>query len=482
MIVITRRLAKRLKTVFRQALNITSRNENPIVRLAGGPEGLRVRCGNGQAATEFHLEGEQPDETIYVPFELLADIEGGRDVPVEIREHQGRVTASWRDGSVPRLIQCESPEVKSEDWPPTPEHLAENPPRLLRALADAGATTDPDSTRYSLGCIQLRGDHGKVVATDGRQLLVEDGFELPWDGDVLLPTSKVFGSAQLPDDEPVFVGKVEDWLTLRVGPWSFWWWLNTDGRFPEVESHIGKPELATTGLELSESDRRFLVENLGRLPGDEVYNHPITLDVNGAIAVRAEGPNSTSVTELILGGSTASGEPIRLNSNRRYLARAMQLGFDRLHVFGPKSPVLASDDHRQFVWAVLDADSALKPREDAVQIESAKPQVPPPVRRPRPRTKRSTNTTMPQKSDRKPSANDNGHGHAKPASREPDDTQVDAIQQATALRASLREAVAQTSELIRQLKAERKQNKQLRGALASLRRLRDEVPELVGTG
>ena len=171
MIVITRRLAKRLKTVFRQALNITSRGENPIVQLAGGPEGLRIRCGNGQAAAEFHLGGEQPGETIHVPFELLADIEGGRDVPVEIRTHDGRVTASWRDGSVPQLLQYDHPTVRSENWPPTPEHFAENLPRLLRALADAGATTDPDSTRYSLGCIQLRGDRGKVVATDGRQLL-----------------------------------------------------------------------------------------------------------------------------------------------------------------------------------------------------------------------------------------------------------------------------------------------------------------------
>jgi hypothetical protein len=145
MIVITRRLAKRLKTIFRQALNITSRSENPIVQLAGGPHGLRIRCGNGQAAADFHLDGEQPDETIYVPFELLADVEGSRDVPVELREHDARVTASWRDGSVPQLIHCDSPTVCSEDWPPTPVHLAENPPRLLRALADAGATTDPDS-------------------------------------------------------------------------------------------------------------------------------------------------------------------------------------------------------------------------------------------------------------------------------------------------------------------------------------------------
>jgi len=94
LIVITRRLAKRLKTVFRQTLNLNRRGNLPTVQLAAGPDGLRVRCGNGSAAAEFHLEGEQPEQTLYIPLELLADIEGGRDVPVEISSRDGKVTAT----------------------------------------------------------------------------------------------------------------------------------------------------------------------------------------------------------------------------------------------------------------------------------------------------------------------------------------------------------------------------------------------------
>ncbi len=373
MIVITRRLAKRLKTVFRQALDITTRREWPIVQLAGGPQGLRIRCGNGQAAAEFHLEGEQTDETIFVPFELFGDIEGGRDVPVEIQLHDEKVTVSWRDGSVPQLLQYDQPTVRSEHWPPTPEQFTENPPRLLRALADAGATTDPDSSRYALGCIQLRGDHGKVVATDGRQLLVEDGFEFPWDGDVLLPRSRLFGSKQLPEEESVHVGKADDWLTLRVGPWTFCWRLNKDGRFPTVENHIQNPEVAVASVELPPSDRVFLAENLRQMPGDDTLQSPVTLDLNGTVAVRARGQDAENPMEMVLTGATRHGEPIRMMTDRRYLARAAQLGFERIHIFGDKQPMLAADDHRRYVWAVLDARSCIEPTENMTRIESPVP-------------------------------------------------------------------------------------------------------------
>ena len=250
MILITQRLARRLKTVLRQALDMSTRSAGPTIQLSGGSHGLRIRCGNGQSAVEFLLDGEQPDETVYIPFELLAGVEGGREVPVEICSHEQNVTASWQDGSVPQLVQHACPRVLSQDWPPSPKQLAENPPQLLTALADARATTDSESTRYALGCIQLRGDVGKVVATDGRQLLLQAGFTFPWNGDVLLPASKVLGSKQLPADEPVLIGKAEDWLVLRVGPWTFWWQCNNDGRFPDVESHIGRPESAMASMQI----------------------------------------------------------------------------------------------------------------------------------------------------------------------------------------------------------------------------------------
>ena len=372
--IITRRLAGRLKSVFRQALHLPTRGMMPTVELVAGPRGLRVRCGLGTAAAEFRLDGEQPEETAYIPFELLGDVEGRREVPVEVRQHDGRVTATWHDGSIPQMVQHGSPVVMAKDWPPMPEEFVENPPRLIRALADASATTDRESLRYALGCVQLRGDRGSVIATDGRQLLVEDGFTFPWEGELLLPANKLFANKRLCfDDDAVRIGQSDEWLTLRVGPWSLWWQTETEGRFPDVTRQIGRPEMATASFDIPACDRRFLADNLPRLPGDGMLNDPVTIDLNGAVAIRSRAPGQPTATELILNDATRRGEPVRVNTNRRYMNRAVKLGFDRVHVFSPRSPVLACDEHRKYVWALLDPDSAVKPSEDAVRVESTAP-------------------------------------------------------------------------------------------------------------
>jgi len=333
---------------------------------------LPARCGLGPAAAEFRLDGEQPEETAYIPFELLGDVEGRREVPVEVHQRDGRVTAMWRDGSIPQMVQHNSPVVLAKDWPPSPEHFDENPNRLIRALADASATTDPDSLRYALGCVQLRGDCGTVIATDGRQLLVEDGFTFPWEGELLLPANKVFGNKRLCfDDDAVRIGQTDGWLTLCVGPWTFSWQTESEGRFPDVSRQIGRPEMATASFDIPAADRVFLADNLARLPGDATFNNPVTVDLNGAVAIRARGPGQPTAVELVLSHASRHGEPMRVNTNRQYLGRAVKLGFDRVHVFSPRSPVLACDENRKYVWALLDPDAAIQPEENALRIESA---------------------------------------------------------------------------------------------------------------
>ena len=43
--------------------------------------------------------------------------------------------------------------------------------------------------------------------------------------------------------------------------------------------------------------------------------------------------------------------------NRKYLARALKLGFSELCFYGDKVPVACHDERRDFVWATLDAES-----------------------------------------------------------------------------------------------------------------------------
>jgi len=485
LLTITRKLAERLRKTFRQALASHSRSPMPPVEFVGGPQGLRIRCHTREAAAEFRLDGEQPEETILAPWDLLTDTGGGgRERVVELRRENGHVLASWQNGSMPRAVQYDTPAAPDYPWPDSPEQFSENPSELLTALAEATATSDDTSSRYALGCLQLSGPAGKIVATDGRQLLVQRGFNFPWEGELLVPASRVFGSAQLDTDGPVQVGKTDDWFALQAGPWTFWSKIDKDGRFPTVENHIQNPEVAATRVELSQSDRVFLAANLPQMPGDDLPHAPVTLDVNGTVAVRAQGQDADNRMELALTGTTCQGEPVRMVINRAYLTRAARLGFRRLCLFGDKQPMLAADGSRCYVWAVLDARSCVEPAENMTRIESPAPGTVSSVDPPRPRIERSNNNPMPHsstthtdkgtsngtgKAQAAANGNEHGNGHAR---SEPDNGQTSgAIEQVIALRTTLREAAVQATELVRTLKAEKRQTRQLRSALSSLREL-----------
>jgi hypothetical protein len=371
LITITRRLALSLRSVFRRALG-AGRGAGPAVCLAVGPEGLRVRARLGDAAVEYHARGDFVPETLWLPFSFLADCEGRKDEPVQLEaQGEGRVMAQWRDGSVPQLVQYEAVEPPgTEAFPELPQTLTENPSSLLAAMHDAAETADPDSIRYALGCVQLQGTSGRIVATDGRQLLVQSGFAFPWEGEILVSRTKVFASPELSRDLSVAVGKTDDWAVFRSGPWTFWLAINKDGRFPNVESHLPRLATATARCHLSKGDAGFLAQTLPRLPGDGELNGPVTVELNGHVAVRAKAPGQSRPTEVVLRNSTWTGEAVRLNTNRRFLARAVRLGFEQVYCFGPRSPLACQDDWRTYVWALLEPDAAIKPAEDPIRIQS----------------------------------------------------------------------------------------------------------------
>jgi hypothetical protein len=184
--------------------------------------------------------------------------------------------------------------------------------------------------------------------------------------------------------------------------------------------------------------------------------------------IRGKAANQSQPTELILANSSSSGQPIRVNTNRKFLARAIQLGFDRLYIYDPKTPVLCQDDHRHYVWAVLDAESAIGPADDATRIASpladGQPTPSQPKsRRRRTRMPRSRNGASGPAEPREAPQADNGKPQ-RPANR-------DLMAQAKAVRQSLQEALSRTNDLILALKRQEKRHRIVQSTLASLRQL-----------
>lgn len=194
MITISRALARRLRIAFSRGLGITARQPGPAIEFQSDNQELIVRVQNDQIAIEYREPGEHPQKQFAAPFELLRRCEGTKDEPLTL-ERGELIRANWTDAGIPQAAQFDAMEFG--ELPALPEHMASNPACLAEALRDATETADKEATRYALNHLRLRGSDGQIAATDGRQLLVQDGFEFPWDDELLIPANRLLTTSTL---------------------------------------------------------------------------------------------------------------------------------------------------------------------------------------------------------------------------------------------------------------------------------------------
>jgi hypothetical protein len=441
--------------------------------LHAGPDGLRVRAHQPDVAVEYHQPGPRSSDTLGLPGEALDDFEGARDTPVTLEKvGEEAVQAKWEDGGLPQVRDYRAIDVAT--LPPLPEppgRPVTMEPGFLDALHEASRTAARAGVRFAVQRLQVRGRSGEVIGTDGRQLLIQKGFSFPWKEDLLIPAVAVFGCAELPRGAPVTLGKTDTHVCVGVGPWSISLTIDQDSRFPRVEHAIPPLAGVVTTCRLSPADAAFLVKALPRLPGQRDDHAPVTVDLNGRVAVRARAEGEERVTELVLSRSEVTGPPVRFVSNRLYLARAVQLGFPELQVTKPLVPVVCRDEHRTYVWVPLSPETALPPSEDALRIASDGDGSPVP----QPQNERSKALMT------KPPSNGNGPPPGPTPTRvgepphepgAPSGIGIGAlIAEAQALKEVLRDGYERASRLLTALKRHGKQSELLRSTLASLRQL-----------
>ena len=480
MITITRCQARRLRAVFRRhALGIAHRGAIPPLALHADPGGgLRVRFHYPPLAIELALPGDlQHGDLIALPLEAPGDVEGRDEGTVTLEAAgPGRTLLSWADRGIPRSREyAVTPVADLKPFPELPGRFEPIPATLLDALVEAGGTTDADSTRYALGCLALQSETADLAATDGRQVLLQGGFPWPWAGTVLIRRPPPLVSKELPRGRPVEVGKTDSHVILRAGPWTVWLAIRADARFPHVDHAIPAAGSAATRLRLDPGDAAFLAGALDRLPGGELTNGPVTVDLNGVVAVRARGEGPGRPTELVLARSGYAGPPARLCVNRAFLARALLLGLTELEIGRPEDPVACRGGGRVYAFQPLSREGVIEPADDAIRIDSGPVQAPSPAGRPVESPK-----ARPPLSERpsRPQATPPADGPAGPPDNPAGGGLAPLIQEAVALHDALGEARARAARLIGALRRERKRSRLLTSTLAQLRALKlQEVAE-----
>ncbi|MHC2068155.1 hypothetical protein ACYFX5_11820 [Bremerella sp. T1] len=394
MISISGKVLQQLRTMVRKGLCMNKRQSNRPITFIANQRELSISISSENAILEYRESGSFVPVQFAAPLALMRECSASTRTDVLIKAGNEVVDVSWFEGAIPQ--QKLFPRLPAKPLPREPEQWCSNNSELMTALRDASGTADSESSQYALNCIRLRGHDGQLAATDGRQLLVQDGFSLPWEGQVLIPASPLFSCADLQRGTSTDVACQEAWVVFRNGPWSIWLKIDKTSRFPEVDSLVPTAVHGDRLLALNDEDAAFLQQNLQHLPGTNAANSPITVDLNGKVVFRARDAEKSSACDLIMSRSRWTGKFIRFAVNRHHLARAVQLGFRNFQVDRPESPVVAKSDHRTFVWANLCQESAFPPSDDAMQVDSADCSVK--ARRPDPPIKRDSQRSQKKRS------------------------------------------------------------------------------------
>ncbi len=474
MITMTRLLAKQFLTVFKRLIPRSQRSQLQPVQIDTGPHGLLMETTNAQFGLRYHEPGPLPKQSLIVTPELLSAVAGTKPTPVTITHlSKTQVQAQWQEGAIPKsaLFGLPDPKLKPAELV-APTVWAHNPPEVLDILHETMAVTDTQYSRYALGCVQFNGKAGEIAATDGHQIILHSGLLLNFDEEVLVPASTVYGSPVLISDAAVLLGKTETHFAVQSGPWTIFTLIPQEGRFPRIHEVFPSAQTPQTTLQLSPADRDFLIRTIPQLPCDDKNFLPLTLDLNGKVALRARGETGPP-TELILRGSHHTGVDVRLNINRKFLERALKLGFDRILVHEKNQPIQCCDARRQYAWMTLEEKSAIPASPDAVVIESPAAELTP-CRTHQPLPVSPTPTTIPMSRRRTqfaPAPTTAPQTQVPQAATKPSGPGL--IEQVTELRTAAKELFSRSTELLRSIKRQRQQHRLMQSTLQSLKQLQN---------
>jgi hypothetical protein len=453
-----RSLARQLRAVFRR-LAPRSSALGPLVSFHAGDDGRRIRLHHADITAEFCEAGHWSIETLAIPLVALADFEGRNDAIVTLERHGSGILACWEDSGVPREMEYDRQHPSDVPaFPSFPDETSSTAPGFLKALADATQSAAQTAIRYAVNHLQFRGKSGEIVATDSRQLLVQSGFQFPWTEDVLIPASPVFGCREIPQDVPVAIGKIDTHVVLRSGPWSLFFPIDKEGRFPKVEDAIPAESAASARWRIHPDDAVFLDRIFKRLPGGSEDDPAVTVDLNGHAVIRVKTAGQSRATEVVMAKSAAEGKPVRVHIKRANLSHALQLGLRDVIVVNADTPILCHDERRKFVFMPLAKEAAIPPSDDVLRVSTSEETPSPKDAIPTPH-RRITTVSNPETNGNTSPAPSNGSSTGS------------LIAEAETLRGMLHDAYLRSGKLVVAIKRQKKQAQVVRSTLAALKGL-----------
>jgi hypothetical protein len=395
-------------------------------------------------ASSTHSSGESGDAVVVaaVPMALLEAAEGsGTDTALIEADPSGKVRCRINQQGEPREAAFDVPvagaaAVSTSSRRPRMRPAGDG---LLAAIFEAGKTTSAAGVRFAFSRLQLKGKKGQVIATDGRQLLVWGGFELPFADDVLIPAVPVFGSRELASETNVRIGRAGPQILVEAGPWTIGLTIEEGARFPDVESVLARAT-GNAHLRIAAAEIEPILQAIERLArADKAQPAMILFGSDPVIVIGA--------SKLPLRQSEVEGRSMATTVQAQHLLRALQMGLHELHADQPGGTVLFSDAHRSYLVTCPQADPA-PPSSTAIA------RIP---------------TAISEEGGHPVSSAKNGQT-PRSETDEPEEV-LDPLAEAEGLRVALAEAGRRTSRLVASLRHLHKQRRVFETAWSSLRHL-----------
>ncbi len=476
MLMIPRALVRSFRAVMRRCLFEDSpRNDWPVILVRSDGQQTVLESARGSIAVRFSLPGPGEPGAIAFRASVLAELEGRTTAAIIFKQvATGQGVARWEHSGVPREQALDT--VNPDSLPPLPElprEFVPMPDGFLQALGEAALTTAKVAVRYALQQVQLSGKDGAIVATDGKQLLIQTGFPFPWRDTVLVPRLRLDGLPGVRIDAPVTLGRSATHVVLQFADWTFFLRTDDKARYPQVAEVLPRQSASTARWHLAAEDIGRLAEILPNLPGHDVDETPVTVDLGEVVTVRGRGTSSGPAVEATMANSTTTGTPLRFAADRHYLLRALQLGFTELAVARPNAPVVCRDATRTYGWMVLDKSAVVLPDPKMIRLHVPESSIPEPVEvnLPEQESPESRSIVM-------PSPSNNGHSSEdrSPVSTDRTGGIEELLSEAESLRQSLSEAATRAARLVGALKLHRRQARAVHAAVSSLQQLRIGSP------
>ena len=357
---------------------------------------VAYQCRRPQAGTAGEL---------LVPYEPLAKLVKtcGTSDQVTLSHDGSQLMLRYPLGG--RLVEQPLIPLSLLEWPTVPvvdtpaEALDED---LKAAISQAFACCSQDITRAALRGAWLDVSDPVahyVMGTDGRHLYAANSFSLDLQHPLLVPHEKFLTWQGFQDDGdwqlavlPAPTEGAPVWLRFDSEHWTFIT-QSPDHTLPNWRQVVPPSGSSRVTVRFNAASSAFLSEVLPKLPGNDVHDQPLRLEIaGGKLSVTGRDRTCDHVTTLPVDDVVVSGPDLAITVNCTFIAKALKWGLTVLELTDDLSPLVFSKQGKRLVAMPLRNEAApqaaptepttTQPQEEPMSQTSTEPTPePPPVNR-----------------------------------------------------------------------------------------------------